>query len=548
MARPGTIDYSKWEKLAAELSDEDEPTPLPGHVPPPFHGKLRDEDAESDSEVAHLEKKMRLQTGICERCGNESTKRCSRCQKAWFCDEDCQAAAWRQHAITCFAHSETQTWWGKLTSGNASNVAARGLEAIHQERLAFRRAVAATFQRKKAAAAAAAAAASTRVRQGQEKGVNEKGGKGEEKEETCAVCQCEFTVSGDSGEGICCPSSHFLCSECTGVFIQSILNDLGASYPPKCSMCRAEIPIPSFERQLNPQQQKLLAEFVAQRALASDEAIMRCPCGYMEVRADNPVLWWCQLCKCGECQVCNQPLPSSCSVASEEELKDLDILLRPHVIGCCALREAKQKVDLAFDQGQKMPCPVCGLAGRKDEACTHMSCPRCQTSWCYLCGLSVEMCDKKPPLPGRPAKDIFLHNADWEVNPARCPMYLTQILEVDPSWLGDWTEGDEVDDEQCLAYFHRWRTIKLLQEVQEEVGLSIFQQVWLHFASIRSAGYSLEEIMGTDTSILIDREGFAESYDSLPDGTESDDVPQDPDYDDSWPNDLEPNSSGSNNL
>lgn len=54
--------------------------------------------------------------------------------------------------------------------------------------------------------------------------------------------------------------------------------------------------------------------------------------------------------------------------------------------------------------------------------------------------------------------------------------------------------------------------------------------------------------MGTDTSILIDREGFAESYDSLPDGTESDDVPQDPDYDDSWPNDLEPNSSGSNNL
>ena len=125
------------------------------------------------------------------------------------------------------------------------------------------------------------------------------------------------------------------------------------------------------------------------------------------------------------------------------------------------------------------PGPVCGLAGRKDEACTHMSCPRCQTSWCYLCGLSVEMCDKKPPLPGRPAKDIFLHNADWEVNPARCPMYLTQILEVDPSWLGDWTEGDEVDDEQCLAYFHRWRTIKLLQEVQEEVGLSIFQQVWL---------------------------------------------------------------------
>lgn len=51
MARPGTIDYSKWEKLAAELSDEDEPTPLPGHVPPPFHGKLRDEDEDCDENV-----------------------------------------------------------------------------------------------------------------------------------------------------------------------------------------------------------------------------------------------------------------------------------------------------------------------------------------------------------------------------------------------------------------------------------------------------------------------------------------------------------------
>ena len=44
------------------------------------------------------------------------------------------------------------------------------------------------------------------------------------------------------------------------------------------------------------------------KALTSDETMMRCPCGYMEVRADKPVLWWCQLCKRGECQVCNQSL------------------------------------------------------------------------------------------------------------------------------------------------------------------------------------------------------------------------------------------------
>ena len=32
-----------------------------------------------------------LVTGPCENCGEEATKRCSRCQNAWFCDRSCQA-------------------------------------------------------------------------------------------------------------------------------------------------------------------------------------------------------------------------------------------------------------------------------------------------------------------------------------------------------------------------------------------------------------------------------------------------------------------------
>jgi len=140
-----------------------------------------------------------------------------------------------------------------------------------------------------------------------------------------------------------------------------------------------------------------------------------------------------------------------------------DALLRPHIVGCASLRDAKEAVDKALEDGSKMPCPVCALAGRKDEACTHMSCPRCHTSWCYLCGLSVGECDKAPPPPGKSAEDIFLHNESWEVNTKRCPMYLTQILDVDDAWLGEDWDGEEVSDDECLAYFHRLRTIKLLQ-------------------------------------------------------------------------------------
>jgi len=80
---------------------------------------------------------------------------------------------------------------------------------------------------------------------------------------------------------------------------------------------------------------------------------------------------------------------------------------------------------------------------------------------CLVLRIDVKMCDKAAPRDGRPADDIFLHNQDWEANPARCPMYLTQILEVDLHWLSDrWqetaTDADFEDDEKCLDYFHRF--------------------------------------------------------------------------------------------
>ena len=143
------------------------------------------------------------------------------------------------------------------------------------------------------------------------------------------------------------------------------------------------------------------------------------------------------MCGRGACQVCHKELPVAATDDSSAGVDpQRDLLLRPHIVGCASLRAAKEAIDTAMEHGSKMPCPECGLAGRKDEACTHMSCPRCHTPWCYVCGLSVRECDKAAPRPGRPVDDIFLHNVDWEVNEKRCPMYLTQILEVNSEWFG----------------------------------------------------------------------------------------------------------------
>ena len=35
-------------------------------------------------------------------------------------------------------------------------------------------------------------------------------------------------------------------------------------------------------------------------------------------------------------------------------------------------------------------CPSCGVKFYKDEGCNHMKCPRCGTSSCYLCGVSIK--------------------------------------------------------------------------------------------------------------------------------------------------------------
>ena len=81
-----------------------------------------------------------------------------------------------------------------------------------------------------------------------------------------------------------------------------------------------------------------------------------------------------------------------------------------------------------------------------------------------------------------------------------------------------------MDDEDCLAYFHRWRMIRLLQEIRDEVGSETFEQIWLHFGSIRSAGFSLEEIVQTDKSVLIDREPYAEDSEESVEASEEDSV------------------------
>ena len=81
------------------------------------------------------------------------------------------------------------------------------------------------------------------------------------------------------------------------------------------------------------------------------------------------------------------------------------------------------------------------------------------------------------------------------------------------NWMGEnWEDNapdeDFEDSENCLDYLHRFRTIKLLQEVLDKIGKEDFVGAFVAFESIKNGGYTYNEIISTCTIKLIDRDDF----------------------------------------
>jgi len=561
--RPGTVDYSKWDEFedsddeseesqdehygnpprresenevieiddsgsdesgsddSSEYESEEEETTTPHQrraapvirhpqrratprVPPPSLDTLQ--AAWSADSTANLIKP-------CAQCRAPNAPcKCSRCTLVSYCNATCQQEYHPVHKLECIDAKQHRSYWGFFDRQN-NQTREDFDEEKNREILLARR----SSKRRRALQIAAASAAverarRARIQRGVAKGGPGKGKAAEEREETCCSCQVEFTVQGDGGVAFSCPSSHYLCNECAGIYANSVMGELETAFPPKCWQCKGMYATEAFERQLTSQQQKTFRAYVARVALKEGEQLFECGhCGLFEVVTDDPVFWWCPHCGTGACRVCNKGLPFIFGGARANSL-EFNLLIQNSAHKMCAkLRKAKQLIEEAIEEGSKMRCPGCNLAGRKDDACTHMTCTRCTTEWCYVCGLDIKTCDKAPPRDGGEADDIYLHNRDWERNDKRCPMYLTQILEVDLNWLGEnWQEhaADETweDDEKCVDYLHRFKTIKLLQQVREDIGPKDFVSTFVHFAGIRNSGYTVDEIVSTCTDKLIDRD------------------------------------------
>ncbi|CAB9507992.1 expressed unknown protein [Seminavis robusta] len=327
------------------------------------------------------------------------------------------------------------------------------------------------------------------------------------------VIKCESCcdpIKDDDAAKLACQSRHTLCGECSAVFCKSILaaGPMAITPHPKCSVCRGPIPSLSLERILKPDQLSTYLSYVAMHTLEEGERIVSCVnCRYHEVHSYEAPIFWCRACEVVHCVGCKAKLPR---LMDEDEIEDSDDEEEymsgqsAHIfhLKCSALSKEKAAFDAAIQAGAGMPCPGCGVMGRKDGMCTHMTCEGCETDWRYLCGLSVEECDKAPRRGVASSEPIYGHNEGWKTNPKRCPMYMNLIAKVDDDW--DFTPDSDDDDEEeydeedieemCNDKFHRWRTLQKLHTLREELGEEKWRELHGHFTSVRHCDFDEQEI------------------------------------------------------
>ncbi len=164
---------------------------------------------------------------------------------------------------------------------------------------------------------------------------------------------------------------------------------------------------------------------------------------------------------------------------------------RSHML-CAEMAADKAVIEAAIEKGNGMECPHCGLTGRKDSNCTHITCEGCRESFCYVCGVAEAKLNKH-----NPNGPINSHNVDWATNPRRCPMYLTQIGEIDIRW-----PGEAKDDHECVAMFSRFRTLTLLRAAVRTMGVQRFRELCAHFTSIRNCGFTEQQILTEDITVI----------------------------------------------
>ena len=312
----------------------------------------------------------------------------------------------------------------------------------------------------------------------------------------CMGCNGELE---SNHTGTICVQDHHICPECSVQYINVIFEAPEQNIPLKCMICKQEVVINTFERQLTHDQAQIFLlynmQYNPKAILNDDEVIASCPfCTYFEINTKDQgrLLFLCKQNECCKtsCIWCKKLIKNKDDI-SDDVKYDMDQDDVEQHFECAQLAPHKAKWDKAISDGTVLPCPNCGLAGQKDNACTHMTCLKCKQEWCYGCGLTLEQVDK------RQGVDNFMgHNNNWKKNPKRCPLYLDSIREIDVRWPED-------DSDACVAYLHQLRTMGFLKKVMTEMGDENFAMICEKYGVDKNCGFDMKEVMTGDHTLII---------------------------------------------
>jgi hypothetical protein len=253
-------------------------------------------------------------------------------------------------------------------------------------------------------------------------------------------------------------------------------------------VCKEPFELDNLDNILTPEETEKLQNVLLRCALqdveeAKAEGIITCPfCEYVEItekKAGECLVFQCKNMKCHK---------KTCTICKKEYMPDDDSHLQ-----CLEMQDIKAELDEAIEKGSKRTCPKCGYSGVKDEACSHINCPKCKRYFCYVCGLYCDDC------PGTYGDGGFgEHNENWQEDEQRCPMYMYEIQGHDERW-----PGDEVE---CIAFLHTKLCLQnlkaIVQKYRESRQIELLRKVdriYNYFAQFET---SIEDIDNVDTTLI----------------------------------------------
>ena len=102
--------------------------------------------------------------------------------------------------------------------------------------------------------------------------------------------------------------------------------------------------------------------------LSPGEQVLNCTsCSHFEIRTDRPALFWCSKCGTAHCCTCKSTIPAIDEDAEDDDedaFQEDQAAVESH-LKCGALRAEEELFDKALETGSSMPCPSCGISGRK---------------------------------------------------------------------------------------------------------------------------------------------------------------------------------------